>query len=173
VRTKLAMGLRSWIGFAIVVVICAVLVVANFTVYLPARQRLAAVSHELAVSDSEQAFVAGHATDLERVLDFLPEKVDDPNEGEQHFLSQISAKLQSLDVVLTRVEPRKVQQNGSFTERTFRLEMEGGFRQLANFMRYLELMPEVVVVNSFEIHSKQVRQAEDHSATLTVTVIGY
>ena len=167
------MGIRSWVGFTIVIAICAVLVVANFSIYLPARRKLASVSSELAVSESEQAFVAGHATDLERVLDFLPEKVDDANGGEQHFLSKISEELQSLGMVLTRVEPRKVQQEGSFTHRTFRLEMEGEYREFANFLRYLELMPEVVIVNSFDIHSKQVRREGDHSATLTVTVIGY
>jgi Tfp pilus assembly protein PilO len=172
-RSELAMGIRGWIGFTLVIAIFIVLVVANFSIYLPARQRLASISRELAVSETERAFVAGHATDLERVLDFLPEEVEEANGGEQHFLSKISEKLQALDMVLTRVEPRKVQQEGPFTRRTFRLEMEGEYRDFANFLRYLELMPEVVIVNSFDIHSKQVRREKEHSATLTVTVIGY
>jgi len=167
------MGIRSWIGFGIVIVVCLILVVGNFFVLRPARMKLAAVSRELAVSETEHAYVASQATKLERILDFLPEVVEDANGGEQQFLSTISEKLQDLDVTLTRVEPRRVIEDGSFTRRTFRFEVEGGYRQFANFLRYLELMPEVVVVNSFDLHSKHVRQAGNHSATLVVTVIGY
>jgi Tfp pilus assembly protein PilO len=76
-------------------------------------------------------------------------------------------------MVLTRVEPRRVVQDGSYTHRTFKLEVEGGYRQFANFLRYMELLPEIVIVNSFELHSRQVRRESTHSATLMVTVIGY
>jgi len=167
------MGIRTWIGFAIILVICAILVVADLTIYRPSRARLAEVTGELAVSETEHAYVAGHATDLARILDFLPEEPEDGSGGEQHFLSSISERLQSSGMTLTRVEPRKVVPYGSFTRRTFTLEVEGGFHDFANFLRYLETMPEIVTVNAFELHSAQVRRARDHSATLTVTVTGY
>ncbi|MCK4679998.1 type 4a pilus biogenesis protein PilO, partial [bacterium] len=64
-------------------------------------------------------------------------------------------------------------EDGSYTRRTFKLEVEGGYREFANFLRYMELLPEVVIVKSFELHSRQVRRGSKHSATLTVTVIGY
>ena len=167
------MGIRAWIGFTLVIAICLMLVLLSTTVYRPRRQVLADVTSELALSDTEQAFVAGNAERLERILDFLPQKPEEENAGEQLFLSRISAKLQSLGVTLTSMEPHKVQQDGSFTRRSFRLELEGGYRQLAIFMRYLELLPEVVIIDSFDIRSKELRQAGDHTATMTVTVIGY
>ena len=167
------MGIRGWLGIVIIVVICALLLVADATVYRPRRAKLAELTRELVIAESEHAYVAGHSIELERILDFLPEEVEGVNEGEQQFLASISEELQGADMVLTRVEPRRVLQDGSYTRRTFKLEVEGGYRQFANFLRYLELLPEVVIINSFELHSKQVRRGSNHSATLMVTVIGY
>jgi len=167
------MGIRSWLGVLIIVVICALLLVADATVYRPGRVKLAEMNRELAIAESEHAYVAGHSVELGRILDFLPDEVEGANEGEQQFLSNISEELQGAGMVLTRVEPRRVVQDGSYTRRAFKLEVEGGYRQFANFLRYLELLPEVVIINSFELHSKQVRRGGKHSATLMITVIGY
>ena len=167
------MGIRSWLGVVVIVVICALLVVADGTLYRPRRERLRELTRELAIAESEHAYVAGHSIELERILDLLPADVDGVNEGEQRFLSNISQQLQGTGMVLTRVEPRHVQEDGSYTRRTFKLEVEGGYREFANFLRYMELLPEVVIVKSFELHSRQVRRGSKHSATLTVTVIGY
>jgi len=142
-------------------------------VYRPRRAKLAELNRELAIAESEHAYVAGHSVELERILDFLPDEIEGANEGEQQFLSNISEKLQGAGMVLTRVEPRRVVQDGSYTRRAFKLEVEGGYRQFANFLRYLELLPEVVIINSFELHSKQVRRGSKHSATLMITVIGH
>ncbi len=167
------MGIRSWLGLVVILVICALLFVADGTVYRPRRERLRELTRELAIAESEHAYVAGHSIQLERILDLLPDEVEGVNEGEQQFLSNISQELQGAGMVLTRVEPRRVGQDGSYTRRTFKLEVEGGYRQFANFLRYMELLPEVVIVNSFELHSRQVRRGSKHSATLMVTVIGY
>ncbi len=167
------MGIRSWLGVVVIVVICALLFVADGTLYRPRRERLRELTRELAIAESEHAYVAGHSIELERILDLLPADVDGVNEGEQQFLSNISQQLQGAGMVLTRVEPRRVQEDGSYTRRTFKLEVEGGYREFANFLRYMELLPEVVIVKSFELHSRQVRRGSKHSATLTVTVIGY
>ncbi len=167
------MGIRSWLGVVVIVVICALLLVADGTLYRPRRERLRELTRELAIAESEHAYVAGHSIELERILDLLPADVDGVNEGEQQFLSNISQQLQGTGMVLTRVEPRHVQEDGSYTRRTFKLEVEGGYREFANFLRYMELLPEVVIVKSFELHSRQVRRGSKHSATLTVTVIGY
>ena len=167
------MGIRSWSGLVAIVAICALLFVADGTVYRPRRDRLSELTRELAIAESEYAYVAGHSIELEGILDFLPDEVEGVNEGEQQFLSNISQELQGAGMVLTRVEPRRVVQDGSYTRRTFKLEVEGGYREFANFLRYMELLPEIVMVNSFELHSRQVRRGSTHSATLMVTVIGY
>ncbi len=167
------MGIRSWLGVVVIAVICALLLVADGTLYRPRRERLRELTRELAIAESEHAYVAGHSIELERILDLLPAEVDGVNEGEQQFLSNISQQLQGAGMVLTRVEPRRVEEDGSYTRRTFKLEVEGGYREFANFLRYMELLPEVVIVKSFELHSRQVRRGSKHSATLTVTIIGY
>ena len=167
------MRIRIWVGFTIIIAISAFLVVADATVYRPRTEKLTELTRELAVAEAEHAYVAGHLTHLEQTLRLLPEEIEGANEGEQRFLSKISEELQDAGMVLTRVEPRRVLQDGSYTRRTFKLEIEGGFRQFANFLRYLELLPEVVAVNSFELHSKQVRRGNKHSTTLMVTVTGY
>lgn len=167
------MGIRSWIGLAVILIVCALLLVANGAVYNPRKEKLEELNRELAIAETERAYVAGHATQLDRILDFLPEPVEGVNEGEQQFLSKISEKLQDFGMVLTKVEPQRVVQDGQFTRRTFKLEVDGGYRQFANFLRYLELLPEVVIVNTFELNSRQVRRASKHSASMTVTVIGY
>jgi Tfp pilus assembly protein PilO len=167
------MGIRSWIGFAIIIIICVLLFVADAGVYRPRRDKLNELTRELAIAETERAYVAGNATSLERIGDFLPREAEGVNEGEQRFLSDISEELQRVGMVLTKVEPQRVLSDGKYTRRSFKLEVEGGFRQFANFLRYLELMPEVVIVNEFELHSKQIRRTSNHSATMTVTVIGY
>lgn len=167
------MRIRVWVGFTTIIAISALLVVADATVYRPRTEKLTELTIELAVAETEHAYVEGHLTNLERILDFLPEETERVNEGEQQFLSNISKELQDVGMVLTRVEPRHVLQDGPYKRRTFKLEIEGGFREFANFLRYLELLPEVVAVNSFELHSKQVRRGKKHSTTLMVTVTGY
>ena len=167
------MGIRSWVGLAIIMATCALLLVANATVYHPRTEKLIELTRELAVAETEHAYVVGHPALLEEISNLLPAEIEGVNEGEQRFLSSISEEIQDAGMVLTRVEPRRVLQDGLYTCRTFKLEVEGGFRQFANFLRYLELLPEVVVVNSFELHSKQVRQRKTHAATLTVTVTGH
>jgi hypothetical protein len=169
------MGIRSWIGFAVIIVICALLLVADATVYRPRRMRLHELNQELAVAETEHAYVAGHSMHLERILDFLPERPENGSNGggEQQFLEKISARLQEQGMVLTRVEPQRVREHGSYTRRVFKLEIEGRFRDFANFLRYLELMPEVVIVDAFELKSKQLSGRSRHSATLIVTVIGH
>ena len=91
------MGIRSWLGVVVIAVICALLLVADGTLYRPRRERLRELTRELAIAESEHAYVAGHSIELERILDLLPADVDGVNEGEQQFLSNISQRLQARD----------------------------------------------------------------------------
>ncbi len=167
------MGVRGWIGFGVIIAICVTLVIGDAVVHGPLREKLRSTTRALAVAEKENAYVAGHATSLEHVGDYLPREVEGVNEAEQRFLSEISETLQRSGMVLTRVEPRRVTQEGTYTRRSFKLEIECSYRDFANFLRYLEMMPEVVVINSFELNSGRLRKAKMHSATMKLTVIGY
>lgn len=166
------MAVRTWIGIAAVIAICALLVVGEAAWYRPKRERLDDLRREVAVAENEFVYVAGHGEDFERMEAFLPEPADEANGGEQVFLSKISGELQRIGMVLTRVEPRRSQPYGVYVKRTFKLDIEGNYRQFANFMRYLETIPEVVVIDAFELHSRQIRRNNRHGAKLTITVIG-
>lgn len=166
------MAVRTWVGIGVILLICALLIVSEFAAYRPARERLEAIRREVAIAENEFVYVAGHAADFERIREFLPDVADESGGGEQVFLSKISEELQRLGMVLTQVEPRRVQPYASYTKRTYRLDMEGGYREFANFMRYLETMPEVVTIDSFELNSRLLRRNNRHGAKLTITVIG-
>ena len=155
------------------VIVCAILVVGDAAVYRPQARHLRELSQELAVAEHEFAYVESNPEHMARAVNFLPQPVDGTNGGEQRFLSAISDQLRDSGMILTKVEPKRVVQDGSYKRRTFKLEIEGGFREFASFMRYLETMPEVVKVNSFELYSKHVRRGDRHAATMVVTVTGY
>ena len=167
------MGIRSWIGFAVIVLITVLLITGDALVLQPKKERLRALSRKLAVTEQEFAYVAGNTTGLNKIKEFVPRTVEGDNEAEQLFLATISEELQNSGMVLTRVEPKRVQLYGSYKKRSYKLDIEGGYRQFANFMRFLERMPEVVTIDSFEWHSRLLREQRRHSGTLSLTVIGY
>ncbi|MBN2566135.1 MAG: type 4a pilus biogenesis protein PilO [Candidatus Eisenbacteria bacterium] len=167
------MGFRSWTGFALILAICALLIAGDAAVFRPARVRLHELNSALAISQNESTYLKANPEHFELVASFLPQKSDDPNGGEQRFLSKISERIKSAGMTMTDVEPRKVTEDGSYTRRQFKLEVKGEFREFASFLRYLETMPEVVLINSFDLTSGTLRKQDSHSATMTLTVIGY
>ncbi len=154
-------------------VVCALLVVGDAVVFRPNAKHLRELSLELAVAEQEYAYIESNPEHMARVDEFLPGPVEGANGGEQLFLAAISGQLRDSGMILTKVEPKRVRQDGSYTRRTFKLEIEGGYRQFAGFLRYLETMSEVVIVNSFELYSKHVRRGDRHACMMVVTVIGY
>jgi Tfp pilus assembly protein PilO len=167
------MGFRSWTGLLVVFAVCVLLIVGDAAVFRPARTKLHELIGALAVSRNEAAYLKSNPEQFEIIASFLPEKPDDPNGGEQRFLSRISDKIKSAGMMMTDVEPRKATQDGSYMRRQFKLDVEGEYREFASLMRHLETMPEVVIINSFDVRSGSLRKRSDHTATITLTVIGY
>jgi hypothetical protein len=166
------MGFRSWTGFVAILAIAVLLIIGNAAVLRPARTRLHELNSALAVSRSESAYLKGNPEHFELVASFLPESPDSLGGGEQRFLGKISDRIKSLGMTMTNVEPRKVTPEGSYVRRQFKMEVEGSYREFASLLRYLETMPEVVMLNTFELRSGTLRRTSDHTAIITLTVIG-
>jgi Tfp pilus assembly protein PilO len=159
-----------------IIVVAAVLLgllVADAAVYRPRRARLAALTQELAVAEQQLLYLAGHANDLERVTEFLPERPPEGTVGDQLFLSRVSAELARRGLALTRVEPMGEKRQGEYTRRTFKLQIEGDYDDFTGFLDFIEKLPEIVVVDSFEYRSSLISQTGRHWVKVTVDVIGY
>jgi Tfp pilus assembly protein PilO len=167
------MGFRSWTGFIVILAICALLIVGDTAVFRPAQMRLHELNSALAVSQNESTYLKAHPEHFELVASYLPEKSDEQSGGEQRTLAKISEQVKNSGMVMTDVEPRKTTQDGSYVRRQFKLEVEGSFREFASLLRYLETMPEIVLINSFDLTSGALRKKDDHKAIITLTVIGY
>lgn len=167
------MGIRSWIWFGVIIVICVALLSANALYCGPRRERLAELTRELAVAEQEFAYLSGNVEDFERIRDFLPAEVEGEGEGAQRFLSMVSTELERVGMVLDEVEPKRVTPQGVYTRREYKLNVEGNYRQLANFLRYLETRPEVVLVEAFSWQSRALREHRRDRGSITVAVIGY
>jgi Tfp pilus assembly protein PilO len=85
----------------------------------------------------------------------------------------VNTELERMGMVLDEVEPKRVTPQGVYTRREYKLDIEGNYRQLANFLRYLETRPDVVLVESFKWQSRSLRERRRDSGSITVAVIGY
>lgn len=149
------------------------LLVADAAIYRPRRARLASLTQELAHAEQQLLYLAGHADDLERVAEFLPEHPPDGTVGDQFFLSRVSEELARRGLTLTRVEPMGEKREGEYTRRSFKFQIEGDYDDFTAFLAFIETLPEVVVVESFEYRSRLISQTGRHWVRLTVNVIGY
>jgi hypothetical protein len=149
------------------------LLVADAAVYRPRRARLAELSQELAKAEQQLLYLAGHSSDLERVADYLPSPPPGGAVGDQLFLSRVSEELGRRRLVLSRVEPSGEKQDGQYMRRSYKFQIEGDYDDFAGFLEFVERLPEVVVVESFDYRSSEVAQSGRHRVSLTLTVIGY
>jgi Tfp pilus assembly protein PilO len=167
------MGLRGWIGFFVILAICALLIVGNATVYGPARTKLHELNSAFAVSRNEVAYLKSNPEQFELIASYLPERLEGSEGGEQVLISKISEIVKNAGMVMTDVQPGKVTQDGSYKRRQFKLDVKGDYREFARLMRSLETMPEIVIVESFDLLSGSLGGEREHSARITVTIIGY
>jgi Tfp pilus assembly protein PilO len=149
------------------------LLVADAAVYRPRRARLAELTQELAQAEQQLLYLAGHSSDLERVAEYLPSPPPTGTVGDQLFLSRVSEQLGRRGLVLSRVEPSGERQDGEYTRRSYKFQIEGDYDDFSGFLDFVERLPEVVVVESFDYRSKQVTDSGRHRVNLTLTVIGY
>jgi Tfp pilus assembly protein PilO len=165
--------LRARPELIVVALVLLGLLVADAAVYRPRRARLASLTQELAQAEQQLLYLAGHADDLQRVTEYLPARPPSGTVGDQFFLSRIGEELARRDLTLSRVEPMGERRQGEYTKRSFRLQIEGDYDDFAAFLGFMETLPEVVLVETFEYRSRLISQTGRHWVKLTVDVIGY
>ena len=162
---------RARLDLIIAVAILLALVIANATVYAPRRRALDALAADLDQTEQELQYMAGHSEALARVADYLPENKGEA--GDQRFLSGISAEIDGLGLSLNRVEPRGETPYGGYVRRAYKMQIEGDYEGLTSFMRYLEGLSDLTVVEEFDYRSSVLGSGSKHRASLEVSVIGY
>jgi Tfp pilus assembly protein PilO len=166
--------LRGRIEITVVAAILLALLVADAAIYRPRRTRLAQLAQELARAEQQLLYLAGHSGDLERVAEFLPDRPPQGTVGDQLFLSGVNEEVARRGLVLTRVEPSGESQEGAYVRRAYKLQIEGSYDDFIDFLAYVERLPEVVLVESFDYRSRLLTEGSSrHRVKLTVTVIGY
>ncbi len=167
------MRLRASPEIIVVAAILLGLLVADAAIYRPRRTRLANLTQELALAEQQLLYLAGHANDLGRVAEFLPDQPPSGTVGDQLFLSRVSEELARRGLALTRVEPMAERPSGEYVRRSYKFQIEGDFDDFTAFLDFVEKLPEVVLVESFDYRSSLLARGGRHRVKLTVAVIGY
>lgn len=167
------MRLRASPEIIVVVAVLLGLLVADAAIYRPRRTRLASLTQELAQAEQQLLYLAGHANDLERVAEFLPDQPPSGTVGDQLFLSRVSEGFARRGLTLTRVEPVSERQEGEYFRRSYKFQIEGDYDDFTGFLDFVEKLPEVVVVESFDYRSSLLTHGGRHWVKLEVAVIGY
>ncbi len=154
-------------------VVLASLLVGDAVFYRPRREALASVQRKAARAEQELLYVVAHKEELGRIQEFLPVPLEDDVQGAERFLALVNGAAGRLGAVITRVEPLGESPEGDYMQRTFKLTLEGGFQEFRGFMRFLETIPEIVIIHSYDYRSSSISSGSTHRATITLSAIGY
>jgi hypothetical protein len=165
--------LRPRAELIIAAVVLAALLVGDAMIHRPKRDALASVQRKAARAEQELLYVVSHRDELSRIQDFLPVPLEGDVQGAERFLALVNEEAGRLGAVITRVEPMGETPDGDYMQRTFKLTLEGEFSEFRGFLRFLEEIPEVVIVHSFDYRSSAISAAATHRAAITLSVIGY
>jgi hypothetical protein len=164
---------RVRIDLVVALAMLGALLVANATTYAPRRARLESISTKADQLQREFGYLAAHTQDLTRFAEFLPGKNDHGRTGDQRFLSSVSAETKRLGITLGRIEPVGEDPYGQYMKRTYKLQIEGGYRSFVRFLEFLEGLPEVVLVTSFDLKSSILSASARNRADIEISVVGY
>lgn len=167
------MRARVRIDLVVALAVLGALLVANATMYAPRRERLASISARANQLQREFGYLAGHTRDLKHFAEFLPGKNGHGQTGDQRFLSGVSAETRRLGITLARIEPVGEEPYGQYVKRTYKLQIEGSYRNLVGFLKFVEGLPEVVLVKSFDLKSSILSASPRNRADLEISVVGY
>jgi hypothetical protein len=160
---------RAQIGIPLLVLVA--LIAATIFHYRPERAELMSLAGDVAAAEQRLTYVIDHSDELEQIAEFLPSELDDGNVGDQDFLLKMSEKLRVLDMTPKTVQPKGEKRIGDYMERGYLLELECSYTALAEFMDFLEELPELVLVEWFDMRSAEVGAGDVHTAVIRLTVV--
>lgn len=164
---------RVAIETAIALLIPVLLIALNVTVYLPMRARLATLEEEVAHVERELVDSARSRGDFQLAAELLPRQLSENEAGDQRFLQQAGDELRRLGLDLEKYEPLREIPTGVYVGRVYKFDIEGSYFRIARFLEYLEALPELVVIESFDFRSRLIGAGNKHKITVTLRVIGY
>ena len=167
------MRLRIRLDIIAAVAVLIALLAANSALYKPRYARLTALAKQVDRAERELLFMAGESENLTRIAQFLPGNNEDLSHTDQRFLAGLNEELGRLGLAMSRIEPVGEEPYGTYVRREYKLQIEGEYRDMSEFLEYLEGLSDVVIVETFDIRSREMVSSSRHRAHLTLSVIGY
>lgn len=155
------------------VVVLTALLAANSALYNPRYERLTALAEEVDQAERELLFLAGQSENLARIARFLPGDDEGAVHADQRFLAELNSELGSLGLAMSRIEPTADEPYGTYVRRSYKLQIEGDYRDISQFLAHLEGLSDVVLIESFDIRSSELLSSSRHRVNLSLAVIGY
>ena len=166
-------GFRIRFDMVAAVVVLAALLAANSALFNPRYARLTALAQEVDQAERELLFLAGQSENLSRIARFLPGEDEGSVHADQWFLTYLNTELGRLGLAMSRIEPTDEEPYGTDVKRSYKLQIEGDYRDISEFLAHLEGLPDVVLVESFDIRSSELLSSSKHRVNLLLAVIGY
>lgn len=153
--------------------VLAALLSANAVLYKPRYARLSALAKDVHQAERELLFMAGQSENLMQIARFLPADGGGSVHADQRFLADLNDELGRLGLAMSRIEPTGEEPHGNYVKRSYKLQVEGEYRDLSDFLAYLEGLSDVVLVESFDIRSSELLSTSRHRANLSLSVVSY
>jgi len=163
---------RFRIDVVVALTVMVALIVADAQIGRARRAAALETGRRVEQTEGELRYLAGHASEIGEVVRFLPRPAGNPSDADERFLSEVSDAARGQRLAITKVEPGGEEPYGTFVARHYKMNFEGGYAGFAGFLRFLETMPETVIVTNMDCSSKDLVTGPSHRMTLEVTVIG-
>ncbi len=166
---------RDRIGMAIPLIVLALVILLNLVVQRPRWNEMISLTGEIARAEMALSEVLETEVNLEDARIYLPARIDGDMPADQRFLASISTEMAKLGLSLIQLEPKTdIPAVGSYRQRSYLVEFEGSYDSAAQFLEYLENVPEMVALTSLDVRSNRVVAAGSGHRTLVVfEVTGY
>ncbi len=160
---------RAQIGIPVLILLA--LVVTTMVHQRPQRAELISLASDVAEAEERLTYVIEHSEAFAQIVDYLPPELGEGNVGDQSFLLKMSEKLRELNMTPKTVQPKGEETFGEYMKRDYLVELDCGYAELAEFMEYLENLPELVLIEWFDLRSSEVSAASEHTVVIKLTVV--
>ncbi len=168
------MTVRDRIGIAIPIAVLVVVIAVTAGVHRPRWVKLMSLVQEVAHAERVLGEAIDHQGELDAAKMFLPQKTERQGVADQQFLTSVSAEIARLGLCLRELAPQdRERASESYYASTYKVELDGSYAAILEFLEYLERMPEIVEINSIDVRSNKVVASNGHRTLLTFKVTGY
>jgi len=164
---------RGRVLVIIPVAILGLLLVGNALLYSPRRERLDSLTSRLSRTETTFRDAQEHADALSVMGDYLPDRAQGADDGGQRFLSMLTEEIRNRGLTLNKLQPKEEKEGQEFVKRSYRIDVGGDYAELVDLFQFLEALPDLVIVDSFDLRSRDVSAADEHQMTLNVDVFSY